>query len=285
MSDWAPDIFEYLNYRDYLTQWYEAGRQHTSVVSYRYLARRAGFSSPSYLRHVMRGERNLGAESIDKLAEALDLNATESKYLRALVDFDQADAPETQNEAFDQVAAIRRFKQARRLGDDLFDYLSHWYYPAIREMAARDDFRDDAAWVAGQLLPTIKPAQAREALDTLFSLGLLVRGEEGTITRGETSVSTEHEVHNLAVGNYHRQMLERAADSIETVPSELRDIAAMTVCISPDTIADLKKRVHSFRELLLELCDSDPESRVVFQINTQLFPLSQLPPTEKEGEP
>jgi uncharacterized protein (TIGR02147 family) len=273
-SDWKPDIFEFIDYRAYLRAYYEEGKAKTRVVSYRYLAKRAGFSSPSYLRHVMQGERSLGTESVEKLIDALGLREDESRYFRDLVAFGQAEGPEAKNEAFERVASHRRFRQARRIEGALFRYLSHWYYPAIREMSARADFEVDPVKIAGLLLPRIKAQEAKEALETLFELGLLVRTAEGRVVRAEPTLSTEHEVRNLGIGNYHRQMLERAGASIELCQREHRDLAAMTVCVSLDTIAELKRRVHEFRERILELCDSDPAPKVVFQINTQIFPLS-----------
>jgi uncharacterized protein (TIGR02147 family) len=273
-SDWRPDIFGFIDYRAYLKAYYEAGKANTRVISFRYLAKRAGFSSPSYLRHVMQGERSLGVESVEKLVEALALGEAEGRYFRDLVAFGQAEGAEARTVAFERVASHRRFRQARRIEGGLFRYLSRWYYPAIREMSALPDFEADAVKVAGRLLPPIKVQEAREALETLFELGLLVRGEDGRVVRAEPTLSTEHEVRNLGIGNYHRQMLERAAASIELCAREHRDLAAMTVCVSLETVTELKKRVHEFRERLLELCDSDPEPQVVFQINTQLFPLS-----------
>jgi uncharacterized protein (TIGR02147 family) len=150
-------------------------------------------------------------------------------------------------------------------------------------MTARADFREDPAWIAAELTPAITAEEAERALEDLLDLGLVERDSDGAIVRGEPSVTTGHEVRSLAIANYHRQMLERASESIESVPREARDLAAMTVCISRDTIADIKSRVHEFRELLFEICDGDDTHEVVFQINTQLFPLSRLPDTEDEG--
>ncbi|QDG49450.1 TIGR02147 family protein [Persicimonas caeni] len=276
MSDWKPNIFDFLDYRAFLRAYYEAAKANTSAFSYRYFARKAGLSSPSFLRHVMRGERNIG-DTVENFAKALELNAEETQFFRLLIDFDQAETDRERNRAFEKLAASRRFRTARRIDQAMFDYLSHWYYPAIREMVARPDFDEDPAWIAGQLTPNIEPEQAETALEVLLDLGLVVREDSGTLVRGEASVTTEHEVRSLAIANYHRQMLERAGESIEIIPREYRDLAAMTVCISPETIGELKERVHAFRELVFELCDSDEEPQVVFQINTQLFPLSSLP--------
>ena len=281
MSDWKPNIFDFLDYRAYLRAYYEAAKENMPAFSYRYFARKADLSSPSFLRHVMRGERNID-NTVDNFARGLDLDAEEAAFFELLVDFDQAEGDHERNRAFEKLAASRRFRTARRIEHGMFDYLSHWYYPAIREMVARSDFREEPEWIAAELTPTIEPEEAAEAIAVLVELGLLVRDDRGNLERAEPSLTTEHEVRSLAIANYHRQMLERAGESIELVPRQFRDLGAMTVCISPETIAELKSRVHAFREVLFELCDSDDDPQVVFQINTQLFPLSELPDTSED---
>ncbi len=281
MADWKPDIFAYVDYRQYLRDYYDAAKANLPSFSYRYFARIAGISSPSFLRHVMRNERNLD-EKVDNFAKGLGLNEEEHRFFALLVDFDQAATPEAKNEAFEAVAATRRFRQARRLESEMFEYLSHWYYPAIREMAARTDFKNDPEWVATQLLPAIEPSEAKRALETLVELGFLEL-ENGEIHRGEPTIATHHEVRSLAIANYHRQMLARAGESIERVPRPMRDLGAMTACVSLETLEEIKSRIHTFRELILELCDADPVHEVVIQFNSQLFPLSH--PQIYEEEP
>ncbi len=281
MSDWKPNIFEYVDYREYLRDFYEAGKANVSQFSYRYLARQAGFSSPNFFKLVMDGDRNLSADSVEKFAKALKLDREEKRFFSDLVAFDQADDVDEKNAAFEQVAASQRFRQARRIDSSMFEYLSRWYHPAIRELAARPEFRRDPEWISRQLSPTVPVEQVRASLDLLFDMGLLVEDDDGHISRGEPSLTTGHEVRSLAVGNYHRQMLQRAADSIEEVPRELRNINALTVCIDPDNIGEIKERIQAFRETLLDFCDRDANPKTVFQINFQLFPLSVVP--EDEG--
>lgn len=283
MTDWKPNIFEFLDYRSYLRAYYKAAKENVPAFSFRFFARRAGLSSPSFLRHVMRGERNIGTTT-DNFTDALGLNEEEAAFFALLVEFDQAESDGEAEQAFEKLAASRRFRNARRLDKAMFEYLTHWYYPAIREMVVRADFQDDPAWIASQLIPTITPEEAEVAVSTLLELGLLERAEDRRLRRGESSVTTGHEVRSLAIADYHRQMLERAGESIELIPREYRDLGAMTVCISPATIAEVKKRVHAFREILFQLCESDQNPQVVFQINTQIFPLSALPNDPKGDE-
>lgn len=281
MTNWKPDIHAYVDYREYLGDYYDAAKANLPAFSYRYFARRAGISSPSFLRHVIRGERNLG-DAADQFADALELDDEERRFFKLLVDFNQAETREEKNEAFEKVAASRRFRAARRLDQGMFAYLSYWYYPAIREMIARPDFEESPEWIAGQLTPSIAPAQAEEALETLLDLGLVVRDSDGRLSRGESSVATQHEVRSLAIANYHRQMLERAGASIELVARQWRDLGAMTACVSVENITELKRRIHEFRELVFELCEAEQPREVVIQFNSQLFPLSSIPEQENE---
>ncbi|MGM0557952.1 MAG: TIGR02147 family protein [Myxococcota bacterium] len=281
MPEWAPNIFEYLDYREYLRDYYEAGKKNLSAFSYRYLARLAGFSSPNFFKLVMDGDRNLSSVSVDKFATALKLDREEKRFFEDLVAFNQAESVEEKNEAFEQIAASQRFRRARRIDSSMFEYLSRWYHPVIRELAARDDFRDDPEWVASHLNPSVSVEKVSESLGLLFDMGLLQREEDGSITRGNPSLTTGHEVRSLAIGNYHRQMLERAEESIESIDRSLRDISALTVCIDPENVDDLKERIHAFRETLLDLCDRDENPSAVFQMNFQLFPLSTVEDEEK----
>jgi uncharacterized protein (TIGR02147 family) len=282
-SEHAPSVFDFLDYRAFLRARYEAAKQTRRGFSFRRFSELAGLRSPNFLKLVMDGERNLGAETVPKVAEALALDASEAAFFGDLVAFAQAESAVEKNRAFERLAASRRFRAARRIDGMLMSYLSHWYYPAIRELAARSDFQEDPKWIAAELRPAITPAEAKAALRTLLELGLLVHDPaSGRIARGEPTLTTEHEVRALGAGNFHRQMLERAAAAIEDVPRELRDLAALTVCVSPETAALVKQRIHQFREALTELCDADTRGAVVYQLNVQWFPLSRA--TESDSQ-
>lgn len=270
-----PNIFEYIDYRRWLGDVYQAARAENPAFSYRWFARRAGYSSPNFLKLVIDGQRNLSDDSVARFASVLELDDAERRFFTDLVAFAQADDADDRNAAWDRIASSRRFRSARRIDRDWVEYLSRWYYPVIREMAARPDFSDDPAWIASRVLPAITTAQAREAIELLVGLGLIVRNDDGRWSRGEPSITTGHEVRGFAAGNYHRQMLERAAAAIDLVERERRDLSALTVCVSPETAAEVKRRIHAFRESILELCDRDPDGSVVYQLNIQLFPLTR----------
>jgi uncharacterized protein (TIGR02147 family) len=279
------NVFEFLDYRAFLRAYYAAEKERRPAFSHRFFSRLAGLRSPNFLKLVMDGERNLGPETVPKFSHAIGLTGEAAAFFADLVTFTQAESVADKNRAFERISASRRFRSAKRIEGDLFKYLSQWYYPAIRELAAREDFVESPKWIAAQLRPKIAPADAASALNLLLSLGLLVRDEKtGKIVRGEPTITTEHQtVRSLAVTNFHRQMLERASASIETIPPSERDLAALTVCVGPATAALVKERIHKFREEMTQLCDADVKGNIVYQLNIQWFPLSATP-GEEEGK-
>lgn len=270
-----PDPHAYLSYRAFLGDWFQARKAADPRFSHRLFARKAGVHSPSFLKEVIDGKRGLTSAALDGVLRALGLDREQAAFFRALVQLEQAETDADRNAAWDLISASRRFREARRQDDATVRYLSQGHYPAIRELALRADFRPDPAWIASELLPKISAAQARQALDTLLDIGLLV--QKGDAVRpAEVSVATPHEVAGLAAHNYHRDMLSRAAESIEAVAPADRHLLGVTVAIPRSLIPALKAELDAVQERLLDLCDRHAaDAEQVYQISLQLFPLSR----------
>lgn len=277
MAQWKPDIFAHLDYRAYLKAYYDAAKANLPQFSYRYFSRRAGFASSNFLKLVIDGQRNPSADSVDKIAGAIGLSADEHRFFAHLVAFDQARDAEERAHHLEQLTAMRRFWDARPIDGMLFEYLSHWYNVAIRELAAGADFRDDPAWIAARLHPPITPGQARAALTLLLDLGLLERTADGRVVQAEVTLDAGHEVRAVGARRFHRQMIERGREALDTVGPDRRDISGMTVCVRADRVEELKRRLRAFREQLMAFCDEQADPDTVYQINMQLFPLTTAP--------
>lgn len=271
----APSVFEYLDFRAYLQDYYKWAKGGRRGFSYRRFSQLAGLRSPNFLKLVIDGDRNIGPSSLSGITSALRMNKGQAQFFEDLVAFGQAKTPEQTERAYGRVSACRVRRKVVTLEGGLYDYFTHWYYPAIRELAAREDFRDDPEWVGRQLLPPVNTAQAKQALSVLKDLGLLQPDDHGRLQRAETSVTTGPEVRRRAFIGYHHQMLQRSAESIGLVPQPEREISALTVCISPDTFARLKLRLQDVLEEVMDTCDADADPRRVYQLNFQLFPLSK----------
>ena len=273
----APDLYAYLDFRAFLADWFEARKAANPRFSHRAFARKAGQRSPSLLLHVIDGKRNLTPTTLEGFARAIGLKGDDLAYFSALVQLDQADTPDARNRAWEHVRATRRFREARPIEGDGFEYLSHWRHPAIRELATCEGFRPDPAWIAQTLRPAIRVDEAQASLELLFRLGLIVREADGAVRARDVSVVTPHEVASLAALNYHRGMLERAREAVATTPSAERHFCAVTVAIPESMIPTLKRELAAMQERLLDQCDSGEGARTrVMQVNLHVFPLSTV---------
>lgn len=189
-----PDLYTYLDYRKYLRGWFDARKAGNPRFSHRAFARRAGQSSPSLLLHVIAHKRNLTPLTTESFAKAMELKGEDAEFFHGLVSFDQAETLDERNRAWERIRAARRFREARRLEGDGVEYLSRWFYAAIRELATCEAIRPDPVWIAETLRPSITAEQAQQALDLLLSLGLLRAEPDGSVVPAEASVVTPHEV-------------------------------------------------------------------------------------------
>ena len=274
-DDPAPEVYDYLDYRAFLRDFYAHEKAHRRGFSYRAFSRRAGVASPTHLKRVIDGERNLREPTARRFAKACRLTGDPAEYFVALVQFDQARTVPARDAAYRKVTGFRGYRDAQQLDVAHAAYHSTWYLPAIRELAGRADFRADPAWIAARLLPRVSLPEITRALRTLEALGFLTRDDDtGALVQSAPLVTTGPEMPAVHIARYHMMMMERAAAAIDLVPSPDRDISSVTLLMSEDGVARLKARVQRFRRELLQLTllESDP-SRVV-QINFQLFPLS-----------
>lgn len=270
-----PEIFSYLSYRSWLRDWFDAKKRADARFSHRMFARRAEVSSPSLMKEIMDGKRDLTPATQEGVLRALDLDREHAAFFADLVRFDQAETDAQKAAAWERISASRRFREAQRLTDATVRYLSRGHLSAIRELALRDDFRPDPAWIAGELIEAVTVAEARQALADLLELGLLVE-EDGRVRPAQVTLATPHEVMGFAAHNYHRDMLARAGESIERVPPAQRHLLGVTVAIPASLVGVLKIELDRFQERLLDLCDRHAaEAEQVYQINLQLFPLSR----------
>ncbi|MEM9191492.1 MAG: TIGR02147 family protein [Myxococcota bacterium] len=269
------DVFQYLDYRAFLRDWYRTNNEGGRSVSYRAFSRRAGLRSPNYLKLVMDGDRNLSSEMAERFAKTCGLEDDGASFFVDLVGFNQAKTQTERNKQYARLTSFRRYRETHQLDIAHAAYHSAWYIPAIREMVCSPAFREDMDWIANQLIPNISRAEAKRAVETLLELGLLVRNDEGQLRQAETLISTGPEIRGLHIANYHRTMMDHAAKSMDLVISEERDISSLTLCVGEDGLRRLKTRVQHFRRELLEQSAMEDESDRVIQINFQLFPLSK----------
>lgn len=274
-DDEELNVFSFLDYRAFLKAHYEHRKARSKSYSYRLFSRLAKVKSPNYLKLVIDGQRNLSPEMAERFAKACKLDDEGAEYFVDLVAFNQASTTKERDRLLQRLARFRGYRQAHQLDLRHAEYHRSWWVPAICELASRPDFDGDPERVAVELVPAISVEQARDAIALLVELELLAPDGDGRLRRTEAVLTTGSQTSGVHIANFHRSMLERAADAIDDVPAAERDISSITMCLSPERVRMIRKRVAELRKELIEIAVQDPEPRQVIQVNLQIFPLSK----------
>lgn len=277
-----PNIFEYENYRLFLKDAYESLKAKDSKFSYRYFARIAGFNSHNFLSLIIDGKSNVSPESAEKIAKAFKLNTPETRFFQNLVLMNQAKTSEEKLAHHKEILRARTYRRIHDFNQSKYEFFSHWYISAVREMVALPGFDEDPEWIASHAVPPIKPAEARKAIDELLKLGLIKRNEDGKLTQSEALLTTPAEVSSAYVANWHKEHLKKAAESIDLIPRDKRDISAVSFGFTKKNIKVLKEMISNFRKGVVHLASEQDDKDVLFHLSIQLFPLAETKGDESE---
>lgn len=275
-------VFAFLDYRAFLAAHFAAVKARRPRYSYRAFARAAEAKSPNYLKLVIDGRRNLSENMAERFGRACGLQGEALEYFLDLVRFNQATGSGERERAYKRLSSLRGYQEVHPLAQAISEYHQAWYIPAIRELCARSDAKADPRWLANTLMPRISEKEAKRALTILLRLGL-VEEENGKLLRRDLQVSTGPQTHSVHLNRFHREMLSRAGDALARLGPKERDLSSVTLCMGPEGLAKLRKATQDYRRQLLALEQLEEDPRQVFQVNIQLFPLSQPEPSEEQS--
>ncbi len=267
-------LFEYLDYRQYLKDWFEAAKQTRAGMSYRLFSTRAGLKSTNFIMLVMQGKRNLSDKAAKKVATALTLGREEAEFFRYLVLFNQAEAHDDKALYYEQMLQFRQYRKHRPIGREEYEYCSQWYHAVIRELVLDPDFDGKPVWLAKRLGNRISREEAAESLKLLQKLNFVRRSKSGRWQQQDTTLTAGAKVVSLELFNYHLSMMALAPQLLEQLPGERRDMSAVTMGVAPGRLPELKKRIQKFRKSLLKFAAADEQPEEVVQVNIYMFPLT-----------
>lgn len=86
----AINLFDYKDYRAFLKDWFVASKKLSRSFSHRSFAKKAGFQTSNFLMLVIKDQRNLTEQSLEKVIQGLELNKQEQDFFRNLVFLNQS---------------------------------------------------------------------------------------------------------------------------------------------------------------------------------------------------
>jgi uncharacterized protein (TIGR02147 family) len=252
------DLFEYDNYRTYLTDFLES----LPHRGYGRLAKigRAISLNPSILTLVIRGQRDFTPEQANDLCEHLQMTELETEYFLTLVALQRAGKTNLRARLNRQLERLRkksgelrnRIPPTAELSEEAMAvFYSQWYYSAARLLTSIDGFQT-AERISERL--HIPRALTKRVLEFLVSTGLCIEdrgihrmGHKSTHTGAESPLVARHHQ------NWRLQAIERA-DRIR--PDDL--FFTSPVSISKDAIPRVRKILLEAVEECFKIIDPAP---------------------------
>jgi uncharacterized protein (TIGR02147 family) len=267
------DIFEYLEYQEYLRDHYQSNKKRYRYFSFRYIAQKTGLDASFYVK-VLNKQKHIADAAIPALIGFLKLNKRESEYFTTLVHFNKAARPEQERLYFEKLLSLRN-PISKTLDKDKYDYFSSWRNVAVWEELKVVAFKGDFADLAARLNPPITAAQAKRSVLLLERLGMVRREGKGTYKATDQFVSSDGVTRVMAVRAFQKEMSLLAAEAIERIPKEQRDISTLTLSTSVACLEEIRERLTEVRQEIMELVKKYGDSEEVFQLNFQVFPLTR----------
>ena len=267
------NIFDYFNYRKYLSDFYKHQKVVSAKFSYRYFAQRAGFKSSGLYLDLVNERKNITPALLPKFLKGLNLKEKEAKYFALMVDFTHASTAKAKQEIFEKMLALLP-KSIKKLSRDQKEYFSKWYYVATRESLNILNIDENYADLARFLSPRITVPQAKQAIRLLHRLGL-IHQSDGFWKPCSQTVSSGSEINALFVHDFQKQMIDLGKEAIVNYNKDKRNISCTTMSISPMGLQRIINKIDDFRREIIEIVRSDEDESVIAHLNIQFFPLSQ----------
>lgn len=274
-----PDPFRFQCYREYLTQWIKYAKI-TQGEDLRAFAGRIGVSAEAMVR-VLRNWKPMDVDVFDGILSKLDLSARERQFLLSLHAVSDAESPALRMIAFRKLYKFSEFREANPYEYEAWRYLSHWYYVAIREMAVHEDFDPRVDAIRARLVKKVPPAEIKKALDFLEQSGFLRVHKGGKVEPLDKEIQCSGGIYRIALGRFHRQMLDIASEAIDAVPSNERVLLGKTIKIPASRYEQVRRILEDALKQVSGICEVK-EHGEVYHVEMFAVPLTRK--TEKTNE-
>ncbi len=267
------DLYDFLDYRDYLKSRFDAVKDQNAWCSYRSIALKLGID-PGQLVKILQKKRHISERLTSTFIDYLKLEEQEAEYFICLIHFNKAKNQYESRLYLDKLMKIKEFDLKKvKLDQDVF--YRKWYFSVIRILFAFYHFDGNYEKLGNLLSPPISAKEAQKAVNTLLDLGFIKKEGKNDMKPTERFISGGGNWRMLAVRHFQQQTIELSQNSLYNDPPEFRDISSLTISVKKSELQDFKDMITDFRSALLKkVRDSDQEPDSVYQLNIQLIPVA-----------
>lgn len=268
------DIYQYEDYRLYLSDMYE-GEKKKDSFSCRKFAVRAGFSNPNYINDVIKGRRRLSADAVEKVISVFSLVPHEAEFFRLLVQYAHTKKTEEKDRLYQTIVYRRSRSAFAKINPELSKYYQDYRYSLIRNALMVIEYTGDPNQIAKFLVPTIPANIVKKLVKDLVDWKIMAIGDDGRYRVTDKFVEPSPKL-TAQVRQTNKEWLKQAQEALMLQSVDERHISSMLLSVSEKVREDILDKIETFRNEVWDMVQNDsrdPDS--VMLLNLQFIPKSK----------
>lgn len=292
----APQLNHYLDYRRYLSDFFDYKQAMTSKerrpYSYSTFAAGADLKTPQYLRMVIQGQRNLTDETITKFCRGLGFQKQQADEFRLLVHYTQAKDPAERNVFLRQLSE-HRVLQKMKLGEirqEVWDRVPDWVTWTLYALIDQEGVKFRVQDLIHILRYKAAASQIQTALDNLLASGQVILHQDGTLQRQRQLMADASEIPVDLVRKIQAELMFLGLESLFQDSPVEREFGTLTLSLTAAEFEDIRFQLRKLRKAIHKentIRRMKNKGERVYQMNLQLYPVtnsSKIENAEKTGE-
>ncbi|HWU42689.1 MAG TPA: TIGR02147 family protein [Bdellovibrio sp.] len=279
-----PNLSDYMNYRQFLADFYSFKRQSSkgSLRAYNYavFSAAANIKSPNYLKMIIEGKRNLSDDMIGKFGKALGFNKELTEEFRLLVQFTQATDPADRNMYLKKLSEHRVSAKIKtgEIDRRSFEKVPNWVAWIVYAMVDQEGVSFDTKGLKKLLRGKASEDEIETALNSLINSGDLRRDEvTGELKKARSLTDSPEEIPVALVRKLQSQLMYLGLESLyQDQPTE-REFGTLTMSLTKAEFEEIKFKLRQMRKSINKdnsIARMKSKGERVYQLNIQLFPVT-----------
>lgn len=155
-------VTDYLEYREFLRDFYHEKKADKPFFSYRYIAKKLAID-PSHVVKIFQKQRHISVKLIDRCIDLAGLKGREADFFTALVHFNRAKTDRESGLYYRKLLEIKDMR-AFTIEKGQYEFFQKWYYCALLTLLDFYPFSKDYKALAKKFIPPISESEAKKRL-------------------------------------------------------------------------------------------------------------------------
>ncbi len=266
------NIFNYIDYQQFLTDWRCNEKEENPGLTHEYLCFKLGRKSRTLFNDIEKGRKKITPSLLNRLISLLQLKGDQTKYFRAIVNYGQETDYEEKEYWFEKVIELNNIPKTV-IDKKAYSFFKDWYHTTIRAMLDIYDFTDEFELLAEKLYHRLSVTQIKNSIFLLKELNLVRVDENGFLKPNDKVLTTEASISNKILNKYQISTNEIFTDILKKDDPGTYVNSLFTLSLSSEGFEHIMQRVEQFKKEISSIAHNDQKNaNRVYKVSVYAYP-------------